>query len=510
MPPTASPLADYVAQATASGSDLNTGFVAFLASLEHIRSVSPEVAAAVVTELDDQSNSLKMIASENYSSLAVQLAMGNLFTDKYAEGYPYHRFYAGCDNVDAVEGRAGELAKDLFGAEHAYVQPHSGADANLVAYWAILSARVQSPFMESVGQTDPSKLSDAEWAELRHALGNQRLLGMNYYSGGHLSHGYRLNASATMFDVQSYDVDRETNLLDYDAIREHTRAFRPLILLAGYSAYSRRIDFSVFREIADEVGAVLMVDMAHFAGLVAGKVDGFTGPYDPVAHAHVVTTTTHKTLRGPRGGMVLSTGEFGEYVDKGCPMVLGGPMPHVMAAKAVAFTEAATPEFKTYACAIVDNASALAASCIDDGMDILTGGTDNHLMLANIAPYGLTGRQAESAVREANVTLNRNSIPFDPNGAWYTSGLRFGTPALTSRGMGETEMAEIASIMASVLSATTPRPITRGRLAGQLSKARATSDAATVETARARVHDLLSAFPLYPDLDLDYLKRSFT
>ena len=284
----------------------------------------------------------------------------------------------------------------------------------------------------------------------------------------------------------------------------------PSSFSAGYSAYSRKIDFSIFREIADEVGAVLMVDMAHFAGLVAGKVDGFTGPYDPVAHAHVVTTTTHKTLRGPRGGMVLSTDEFGEYVDKGCPMVLGGPMPHVMAAKAVAFTEAATPEFKTYARAIVDNASALAAACIDEGMDILTGGTDNHLMLANIGSYGLTGRQAESAVREANVTLNRNSIPFDPNGAWYTSGLRFGTPALTSRGMGTGEMTEIASIMASVLSATTPHTITRGRLAGQLSKARATTDTESVQTARARVSDLLSTYPLYPDLDLDYLKRSFS
>ena len=506
---TASPLAGYIAEAASNGGDLDAGFVACLAALERIGSVSPEVASAIVEELDDQSNSLKMIASENYSSLAVQLAMGNLFTDKYAEGYPYHRFYAGCENVDAVEGRAVELARDLFGAEHAYVQPHSGADANLVAYWAILAARVQSPFMENIGQADPSKLSNAEWAELRRALGNQRLLGMNYYSGGHLSHGYRLNASATMFDVQSYDVDRGTNLLDYDAIRDHAKAFRPLILLAGYSAYSRKIDFSVFREIADEVGAVLMVDMAHFAGLVAGKVDGFTGSYDPVAYAHVVTTTTHKTMRGPRGGMVLSTEEFGEYVDKGCPMVLGGPMPHVMAAKAVAFTEAATPEFGAYARAIVDNASALAAACIDEGMDILTGGTDNHLMLANVGAYGLTGRQAESAVREANVTLNRNSIPFDPNGAWYTSGLRLGTPALTSRGMGTGEMAEIASIMSSVLSATKPRAITRGRLAGQLSKARAITDAETIEAARARVADLLAAFPLYPELDLEYLKRSF-
>ncbi len=506
---TSSPLADYIAETTSTGNELNTGFVAFLASLERISAVSPEVVAAVVAELDDQSNSLKMIASENYSSLAVQLAMGNLLTDKYAEGYPYHRFYAGCDNVDAVEGRAVELAKDLFGAEHAYVQPHSGADANLVAYWAILSARVQSPFMETVGQTDPSRLSDAEWAELRHALGNQRMLGLNYYSGGHLSHGYRLNATATMFDVQSYNVDRETNLLDYDSIRDQAKAFRPLILLAGYSAYSRRIDFSIFREIADEVGAVLMVDMAHFAGLVAGKVEGFTGPNDPIAHAHVVTTTTHKTLRGPRGGMVLSTDEYGEYVDKGCPMVLGGPMPHVMAAKAVGFTEASTPEFSAYANSIVENASALASGCIDNGMDILTGGTDNHLMLANIGHYGLTGRQAESAVREANVTLNRNSIPFDPNGAWYTSGLRFGTPALTSRGMGTAEMTEIASIMASVLSGTKPRTIAKGRLAGQVSKARATTDSETIESARHRVAELLSAYPLYPDLDLDYLKRSF-
>jgi glycine hydroxymethyltransferase len=312
-----------------------------------------------------------------------------------------------------------------------------------------------------------------------------------------------------MFQAQSYDVDRETNLIDYDVIREQAKAFRPLILLAGYSAYSRKINFRTFREIADEIGAVFMVDMAHFAGLVAGEVEGFTGDYDPIAHAQVVTTTTHKTLRGPRGGMILSTEEFGKYVDKGCPMVLGGPMPHVMAAKAVALEEASTDEFKTYANAIVENASSLAAACIDEGMDILTGGTDNHLMLANIGPYGLTGRQAESAVREANVTLNRNSIPFDPNGAWYTTGLRFGTPALTSRGMGTAEMGEIASIMTSVLSATKPRKITRGRQAGQLSNARYVADNETLATARGRVADLLEGFPLYPELDLGYLQRSF-
>lgn len=508
--PTISPLADHIAEATATGNDLNTGFVAYLAALERIHSVSPGVAAAIVNELDDQSNSLKMIASENYSSLAVQLAMGNLFTDKYAEGYPNHRFYAGCENVDAVEGRAADLARRLFGAEHVYVQPHSGADANLVAYWAILAARVETPFMDKLGQTDPSKLSDAEWTEIRRALGSQRMLGMSYYSGGHLSHGYRRNASAAMFEARSYDVDRETNRIDYDEVRRQAKAVRPLILLAGYSAYPRRIDFRVFREIADEVGAVLMVDMAHFAGLVAGRVEGFTGPCDPVAHAHVVTTTTHKTLRGPRGGMVLSTREFGEYVDRGCPMVLGGPMPHVIAAKAVALTEAAEDEFKTYARTIVQNASALASACIDEGMDILTGGTDNHLMLANVNAYGLTGRQAETAVRKANVTLNRNSIPFDPNGPWYTSGLRFGTPALTSRGMGAGEMAEVASIMASVLSATTPSTIAKGRLAGRPSRARSVTDSGVIKTARDRVSELLAGFPLYPEIDLEYLKRSFT
>ena len=340
--PLTSALADYISEATANGRGLNAGFVGYLAALEQVYAVSPEIAAAIVNELADQSKSLKMIASENYSSIAVQMAMGNLFTDKYAEGYPEHRFYAGCENVDAVEGRAASIAARLFGAEHAYVQPHSGADANMVAYWAILAARVQAPFMDEIGQSDPSKMSDADWADLRAALGNQRLLGMNYYSGGHLTHGYRHNASATMFDARSYDVNRGTNVIDYDDVRRQAAAFRPLILLAGYSAYPRKIDFRAFREIADETGAALMVDMAHFAGLVAGKVDGFTGDYDPVAHADVVTTTTHKTLRGPRGGMVLSTGEFGPYVEKGCPMVQGGPMPHVMAAKAVALEEAST------------------------------------------------------------------------------------------------------------------------------------------------------------------------
>ena len=502
-----SPLAQYLAECAEAGRAADAGFVAYLASLEQIASVAPEVSAAIVAELADQRSSLKMIASENYSSLAVQLAQGNLFTDKYAEGIPNHRFYAGCDNVDAVESLAADLACELFGADHAYMQPHSGADANLVAYWAILEKRVQAPFMDEVGQTDPFKLNDSQWAELRSALGNQRLLGMSYYSGGHLTHGYRHNLSAKMFEAASYDVDRETGLIDYDALRAQARAFRPLVLLAGYSAYPRHIDFRAFREIADEVGAVLMVDMAHFAGLVAGKV--FTGVNDPVAHADVVTSTTHKTLRGPRGGMVLCTDEFSEHVDRGCPMVLGGPLPHAIAAKAVALREASGDEFQRYAQGIVDNAAALARACVEGGMTVATGGTDNHLMLLDVTTFGLTGRQAESALRAANVTLNRNSLPFDANGPWYTSGLRIGTPALTTRGMGAPEMEEIASIIKPLLDGTEATTITRGKNAGATSKARYRTDADALETARGRVGDLLDRFPLYPELDLEYLQRHF-
>ncbi len=500
-----SPLATYLSEI--NGKPVDAGFVAYLASLEQVSKVAPEVAKAIVAELADQRGSLKMIASENFSSLAVQLAQGNLFTDKYAEGYPYHRFYAGCDNVDEVEGRAVELAKEVFGAEHAYVQPHSGADANLVAYWAILATKVQEPYMERAEQSDLSKLSDSEWNELRTSLGNQRLLGMDYYSGGHLTHGYRQNVSSRMFDVQTYQVDRETKLIDYDRIRDQAKAFEPLILLAGYSAYPRKINFKTFREIADEVGAVFMVDMAHFSGLVAGGV--FDGDYNPVLHADVVTTTTHKTLRGPRGGMVLSKEEFSEQVDKGCPLVLGGPLPHAMAAKAVAMQEANTEEFKGYAQRIVDNASSLAQSCVDEGLEVVTGGTDNHLMLVDVSPFEITGRQGESVVREASITLNRNTLPYDVNGPWYTSGLRLGTPALTTLGMGAPEMKEIASIMNSVLEATKPREITKGKNAGSLSKARYLVDGAVLEDARSRVADLLSRFTLYPELDLEYLQKSF-
>ncbi len=501
----ASPLARYLSESAALGHSVDPGFVAYLASLQQIHATSPRVAATIVAELEDQRGNLKMIASENYCSLAVQLAQGNLFTDKYAEGVPDRRFYAGCDNVDDVEKHAASLARDLFGAEHAYVQPHSGADANLVAFWAILSARIQAPFMEQTGQSDLAGLSDSDWRELRTALGNQKLLGLDYYSGGHLTHGYRHNVSARMFHAESYSVDPETKLIDYDRVRSQAKAFKPLILLAGYSAYTRKINFRIFKEIADEIGAVLMVDMAHFAGLVAGKV--FTGDYDPLPYADVVTTTTHKTLRGPRGGMVLCKAEFAEHVDRGCPMVLGGPLPHVIAAKAVALQEAGAGEFRTYARRIVQNATALAEACVKEGLAVLSGGTDNHLLLIDVTPLDLTGRQAESALRNARITLNRNALPFDTNGAWYTSGLRLGTPALTTLGMGVEEMRKIAASLRLVLFNTRPVRIKKGRHAGRFSKARFRTRPEALEEARAEVVDLLHRYPAYPELDLEFLKN---
>ena len=482
---------------------IDSAFVAYLASLTQVASVSPEVAASIVRELGDQRKNLKLIASENYCSLPTQLAMGNLLTDKYAEGFPDHRFYAGCANVDAIEARACDEARRLFGAAHAYVQPHSGADANLIAYWAILETRVGLPGLEKLGEKNPSQLSPAQWNELRRELGNQRLLGLDYYSGGHLTHGYRFNVSARMFDVHSYSVDKGTGLLDYDAIERQAREVRPLILLAGYSAYPRGIDFRRMRQIADAVGAVLMVDMAHFAGLVAGKV--FQGDQDPVAHAHVVTSTTHKTLRGPRGGLVLCTEEFKEQVDKGCPLVIGGPLPHVMAAKTVAFIEASRPEFRSYAARVVENSRALAQAAIEQGMTVATNGTDNHLLLIDVRPFGLTGRQAESIVREVGITLNRNSLPFDPNGPWYTSGLRVGTPATTTLGMGPRQMQEIAAVLKLVLSASKPE----GSASGAPSKAKYTVAPAALAEARSRVAALLAEFPVYPNLDLRLLEKHF-
>jgi len=483
---------------------VDSAFVAYLAALTEVASVAPDVAASIVRELGDQRRNLKLIASENYCSLATQLAMGNLLTDKYAEGFPEHRFYAGCGNIDAIETRACEEAKRLFGAAHAYVQPHSGADANLIAYWAILETRVGVPALEKLGEKNPGQLAPAHWNELRRELGNQRLLGLDYYSGGHLTHGYRFNVSARMFDVHSYSVDRESGLLDYAAIERQAREVRPLILLAGYSAYPRSIDFRRMRQIADAVGAVLMVDMAHFAGLVAGKV--FQGDFDPVAHAQVVTSTTHKTLRGPRGGLVLCTEEFKDQVDKGCPLVMGGPLPHVMAAKAVAFVEARRPEFMTYAARVVENSRALAQAAMAEGMTVATRGTDNHLLLIDVRPFGLTGRQAESIVREVGITLNRNSLPFDPNGPWYTSGLRLGTPATTTLGMGPGEMQEIAAIVKLVLANAKPESSGPG---GAPSKAKYSVAAAALSEGRARVAALLAKFPVYPNLDLRLLEQHF-
>ncbi len=473
--------------------------IGFYAAVDAMRAVDPLVAECVVRELADQRSNIKLIASENYSSLAVQLAMGNLLTDKYAEGYAGHRFYAGCDNVDAIEEHGAKLARDLFGANHAYLQPHSGADANLVAFLAILATRVESRLLDRLEAKNVSALSAEQFGELRAELNNQRLLGMDYYSGGHLTHGYRFNVSARMFDARSYTVDRATGLLDLDALRAQVQEVRPLILLAGYSAYPRKIDFARMREIADEVGATFMVDMAHFAGLVAGKV--FTGAYDPVPHAHIVTSTTHKTLRGPRGGLVLSSVEYADAVDKGCPAVLGGPLPHVMAAKVIALREAARPAFAEYAARIVDNARTLADALQKHGMTVPTGGTDNHLVLADVATsFGLTGRQAESALRGVGMTLNRNSLPFDPNGPWYTSGLRLGTPALTTLGMGVAEIEEIAEVMTDVLRATTP-VVTNGTP----SKAKYTVEPQAEAEARSRIAALCQKFPVYPEIDLSIL-----
>lgn len=499
------PLTDYFTQKKIAETD--AGFIAYLANLSQVAAVAPEIAASIVQELADQRSNLKLIASENYCSLNTQGALGNLLTDKYAEGFPDHRFYAGCANVDAIESYAVKQACTLFGAEHAYVQPHSGADANLIAFWAILTTRIVNPGVEKMGETNLSKLSREDWNKIRAISGNQRLLGMDYYSGGHLTHGYRYNVSAQMFDAYSYGVDRTTGLLDYDALEKTVLELKPFILLAGYSAYPRKIDFARMRSIADKVGAVFMVDMAHFAGLVAGKV--FAGEYNPVPYAHVVTTTTHKTLRGPRGGMVLCTKEFAESVDKGCPLVIGGPLAHVSAAKAVAFTEANKPEFREYASHIVKNAAVLADECVKLGMKVATGGTDNHLFLVDVTPFGLTGRQAESALRECGITLNRNSLPYDENGPWYTSGLRIGTPAVTTLGMRDAEMKEIAAILFMVLSNTQPLEITSGENAGTRSKAKYSIDQQVISGARERIGKLLGSFPVYPNLDLDFLQKAF-
>jgi len=493
-------LKDYLASMP---KELNHEMLTFTANIDMVARKSPTVAKTIVKELQDQRSFLKLIASENFCSLNVQSAMGNLLTDKYAEGYVENRFYAGCDNVDDIERKASEEAVKLFGAEHAFVQPHSGADANLVAFWAILRKKIQAPFMDKLNETNLLNLTKEDWDKIRTEMGNQKMLGMDLYSGGHLTHGYRHNASAQMFDSYFYTVDKDTERLDYDAIRELLKKIRPLVFLIGFSAYTRNVDFELMKKYADEVGAVLMVDMAHFAGLVAGGV--MTGTHNPIPYADIVTTTTHKTLRGPRGGMVLCKKEYAEYVDKACPHIMGGPLPHMMAAKAIAFQEANEPEFKAYAANIVKNAAALGESLVANGMHILTGGTDNHMVIVNVSGLGLTGRQAENALRECGMTLNRNTVPFDKNGPWYTSGLRFGTPAATSLGMGTDEMKEIGSIIANVLKNVKPTVNKKG----EASKAKYVLAPEAKEDALKRVKKILEKFVLYPNIDTGFFAKYF-
>ncbi|MBE6349655.1 MAG: glycine hydroxymethyltransferase [Spirochaetaceae bacterium] len=495
------PLENYLSSCNGKPS---VAMTAYVANLQQVASVNPSIAADVVNEIENQRSHLKLIASENYCSLATQAAMGNLLTDKYAEGYPEHRYYGGCVNVDAVEMTAAREAESLFGADYAYVQPHSGADTNLVAYWAILSAKVETPTLEELGVKSLNDLTAEQFDELRVKFGNQKLMGLDYTCGGHLTHGYKQNVSARMFKSYPYGVSKETGLLDYDAIEKQAMEVKPLILLAGYSAYPRAINFKRFREIADKCGAVLMVDMAHFAGLVAGKV--FTGDYDPVKWADIVTTTTHKTLRGPRGAMILCKAAFADYVNKGCPMVLGGPLPHVMAAKAIAFKEANSKEYQDYAHNVAANAKALADACLKRGMKLQTGGTDNHLMLIDIySSYGLTGKQAEAAMFQCGVTLNANSLPYDPMGAWWTSGIRVGTPAITTLGMKPEDMDEIADIMDFILKGTKPG-ITKD---GLPAKGKIDLDPEVQAKAKERVNVILSKYVLYPELDLEFLKKEF-
>jgi glycine hydroxymethyltransferase len=383
----------------------------------------------------------------------------------------------------------------------------------MVALYAILRERIEIPMLSAIKKRtqpdwDGKRLSNDDWSKLRHdqwepirvALGQQRLLGMSLGDGGHLTHGYRLNASARMFDAHQYGVGPD-GLIDYDALRKQAREIGPLVIIAGYSAYPRRINFRIMREVADECGAVLMVDMAHFAGLVAGKV--LTGEFDPVPYADIVTTTTHKTLRGPRGGLVLCKKKYAEHVDKGCPMVQGGPLPHVMAAKAVCFLEASRPEFQKYAAKIVDNSRALAAGLIKRGFELLTGGTDNHLMVVKLTTRGLTGAQGDAVLRECGITVNKNAVPRDENTPMITSGLRLGTAAMTTLGMGVSEMDEIADIIDYVVK-NTKAGVTE---AGKPSKQKYTVADEVKKTARERVSALLNKHPLYPSVDLATLER---
>ena len=378
-------------------------------SIGFVSQYDPELASMMDRELIRQQDGLELIASENLASPAVIAAMGSILTNKYAEGLPGKRYYGGCEYVDELENLAIDRAKALFGADFANVQPHSGAQANMA---------VQLAFLQP-GDT---------------------MMGMSLANGGHLSHGSPANISGKYFNVVSYDVNHETGLIDYDEIRDIAKKNRPKLLIAGASAYPRAIDFSIFADIAHEVGAVFMVDMAHIAGLVAGGAH-----MSPIPYADVVTTTTHKTLRGPRGGLILGKEEFAKKVNSAVfPGIQGGPLEHVIAAKAVCFKEAMQPEFKTYAANVVKNAKILAQSMLDEGFDLITGGTDNHLMLADLRPLHITGKELQARLDANHITLNKNSIPGDPEKFTVTSGVRLGTAAVTTRGLGEEEMKVIA------------------------------------------------------------------
>ena len=405
----------------------------------------PNVKAVIDQELMRQRDKLEMIASENIVSQAVMEAQGSVLTNKYAEGYPGKRYYGGCEHVDVVETLAIERAKRLFGAEHANVQPHSGSQANFAVYFAMLKP----------GDT---------------------IVGMNLSHGGHLTHGSPVNVSGTYFNVVPYGVNAETQQIDYDEFRKIVLEAKPKLIIAGGSAYSRQIDFKKMADVAHEVDAIFMVDMAHFAGLVAAGLHP-----NPVEYADIVTTTTHKTLRGPRGGMILCKEEYAKAIDKAVfPGIQGGPLMHVIAAKAVALGEALQPEFKVYAEQVIKNAKVLAAELIAKGLTIVSGGTDTHVMLVDVRNTGLTGKEAEHLLDEIGITANKNTIPFDPASPFVTSGVRLGTPALTTRGLKEDDMKEIADIIATVLQ----NP----------------EDTAKHQDAAKRVAALCEKYPLYPNL----------
>ena len=405
----------------------------------------PNSKAFIDQELMRERDKLEMIASENIVSQAVMEAQGSVLTNKYAEGYPGKRYYGGCEHVDVVETLAIERAKRLFGAEHANVQPHSGSQANFAVYFAMLKP----------GDT---------------------IVGMNLSHGGHLTHGSPVNVSGTYFNVVPYGVNAETQQIDYDEFRKIVLESKPKLIIAGGSAYSRQIDFKKMADVAHEVGAIFMVDMAHFAGLVAAGLHP-----NPVEYADIVTTTTHKTLRGPRGGMILCKEEYAKAIDKSVfPGIQGGPLMHVIAAKAVAFGEALQPEFKEYAEQVIKNAKVLAAELMAKGLTIVSGGTDTHVMLVDVRNTGLTGKEAEHLLDEIGITANKNTIPFDPASPFVTSGVRLGTPALTTRGLKEDDMKEIADIIAVVLQ----NP----------------EDTAKHQDAAKRVVALCEKYPLYPNL----------